>query len=142
MEIQTVYELKVVPTSCCTSPRKPRRHCVKRGKVYCASVSNRAMKTGKRCSSSYKKVRCTNAPSLVAHDFQVASAVFFPPTGALVVSGRDGTLRVFRILSRRLPPAPVPHGTTAEKATQVRTEMKREKRLMTRRRGSWGTFRR
>lgn len=58
-------------------------------------------------------------PSRPAHDLQVASAVFLPSTGALVVSGRDGTLRIFRISSRRLPPAPVPHGTTATKATQV-----------------------
>jgi len=55
----------------------------------------------------------------VPTSLQVASAVFVPSTGALAVSGRDGTLRVFRISSRRLPPAPVPHGTTAVKATQV-----------------------
>ncbi|CAM9177663.1 unnamed protein product, partial [Ectocarpus fasciculatus] len=51
-------------------------------------------------------------------DCEVASAVFYPSTGALIISGRDGIMRIFRISSRRLPPAPVPHGTTATKPLQ------------------------
>lgn len=72
-------------------------------------VSSLKMKRYPKADSGYRP----------AHGLQVTSAVFLPSTGALVVSGRDGTLRVFRISSRRLPPAPVPHGTTATKATQV-----------------------
>ncbi|CAM9258655.1 unnamed protein product [Ectocarpus sp. 4 AP-2014] len=86
------------------------------GRNFAGSGTSRGDDHGGGCFVYDAKLRllCRFSPC----DCEVSSAAFHPSTGALIISGRDGILRVFRISSRQLPPAPVPHGTTATKPLQ------------------------